>query len=113
MSLLYNNFPREKTNWDNLSWDEGEFGKTGGISKPTPKVDVCVAMCTENEKCVQWLHHDEACYLGMSFRRGYEKEGSELGPWTSGWNRTRVEEWLVRQEECDVIKWPEQRIKLW
>lgn len=113
MSLHYPSFPREKNNWDNLSWDKGEFGKTGGVKSQTDKVVVCVQRCEEDEECVQWAHHDETCYLGMSFRKGYEREGDNRGPWTSGWNRTRVEEWLERQEECDSVEWPQQKLRLW
>lgn len=97
-----------RENWDNLASDPGEFGKTGGVSVETPLFEECVRLCAADTNCFQYVHHGHTCYIGMSVRLGFKKEPDEEGIWRSGWNKTRLTEWISTQPVCDQITFPQQ-----
>jgi hypothetical protein len=103
--------PSHRENWDNLASDPGEFGKTGGLSLKTTLFEECARACEANIDCFQYAHHGQTCHIGMSVRLGYNKGGDRDGIWRSGWNKTRLADWIDRQPACDQVTFPKQDAK--
>lgn len=68
----------------------------------------CTQACEANERCFQYLHHGNTCYIGMSVRLGFERKEDEEGIWRSGWHKARLAKWASEQPECDEINFPTQ-----
>jgi hypothetical protein len=101
-------FQSHRENWDNLASDPGEFGKTGGISVKAATFTECAQACEADSSCFQYAHHGNICQIGMSTRLGHEREADVNGLWESGWNLTRLGEWMAVQLPCDQITFPVQ-----
>lgn len=106
--MLLGSIPAQEENWDNVSSDPGEFGKTGGVSSETATFEECGQACEANPDCFQYSHHGNSCKIGLSVRRGYKKEADDGGVWRSGWHKARLLEWVSKQPTCDVIVFPSQ-----
>jgi hypothetical protein len=94
--------------WDNLASDPGEFGSTGGVEWKAQSFEDCAKACEADMKCLQYVHHGDNCHIGMSVRLGHKKEADEEGIWQSGWNRTRLDDWMANRLPCDRISFPAQ-----
>jgi hypothetical protein len=97
-----------RQNWDNLASDPGEFGKTGGISLEIESFEECAKACASDMNCFQYSHHGHSCHIGMSARLGHTKEKDGEGIWQSGWNETRLADWISNHPVCDETTFPEQ-----
>jgi hypothetical protein len=90
----------DRKNWDNLASDPGEFGKTGGVAVEAGSFRECAQACEADPQCLQYVHHGQTCNIGMSVRRGHKKNKADMGgKWRSGWNITRLADWMSR-EDC-------------
>jgi hypothetical protein len=110
-NLTMNSIQSHRENWDNLASDPGEFGKTGGVSLETASFEECARACEADTQCFQYAHHGHTCHIGMSVRLGHKKEADEGGIWQSGWNQTRIADWISSQPPCDHITFPAQGTK--
>ncbi|KAG9231123.1 hypothetical protein BJ875DRAFT_517942 [Amylocarpus encephaloides] len=97
-----------RQDWDNQASDPGEFGQTGGVLKETASFEDCIQACEDDEKCFQYSHHGNKCHIGMSVRYGDKKKADDEGKWYSGWNMTRLADWISKQPHCDKIEFPVQ-----
>ncbi|KAN0089971.1 glycosyltransferase family 31 protein [Hyaloscypha variabilis] len=88
-----------RRDWDNLASDPGEFGKTGGVFVEAVSFEKCAQACEDDVKCLQYSHHGNRCHIGMSIRLGHKKVDEE-GIWQSGWNKTRLDNWISIQGHC-------------
>ena len=107
-TLLVNSIPLQQDDWDNLAWDGGEFGQTGGVSSEVGTFEDCKQACEANPNCFQYLHHGNVCQIGMSVRLGHKKEADSEGVWRSGWHKTRLADWISKQPACDEVEFPIQ-----
>lgn len=98
----------QRENWDNLASDQGEFGKTGGVSVDATTFEECTSACERDAKCFQYSHHGRTCSIGMSVRLGSWKEADGEGIWRSGWNKTRLLDWTSKQPVCEHISFAKQ-----
>jgi hypothetical protein len=98
-----------RENWDNQASDKGEFGKTGGVLKEAASFKECARSCEYDDHCFQYSHHGNKCHLGMSVRFGDAKLPDEEGKWSSGWNMTRLANWISQQVPCGNIEFPVQK----
>lgn len=95
----------DRENWDNLSSEKGEFGKTGGVVlENISSFQDCTDACEADANCFQSSHHDKSCFLGMSVRRGSARDSDNEGVWRSGWNRKRLDNWLSKQSKCNHVQ---------
>ncbi|KAL3417766.1 hypothetical protein PVAG01_10776 [Phlyctema vagabunda] len=106
--FLLDEIQSSRDDWDNLAADPGEFGKTGGILSEMASFEDCARTCEANLNCFQYSHNGNRCHVGMSVRLGYKKQANEDGMWRSGWNKTRLGEWILKQPLCEQIKFPGQ-----
>lgn len=104
--MLLESIPEHQENWDNLSSDPGEFGKTGGVSSETATFEQCAQACEEDTNCFQYSHHGGTCQIGMSVRLGSERKADDDGIWQSGWHKTRLNDWAAKQPVCDEVIYP-------
>jgi hypothetical protein len=88
-------------NWDNLASGPREFGKTGGVLLQASTFEECVQACEVDINCLQYVHHGDTCHIGSSLRLDHEMEADEQGIWQSGWNQTRLNDWMSSQIPCD------------
>lgn len=86
-----------RRNWNNLASDPGEFGKTGGVLLQAPTFEECVQAYEVDINCLQYVHHGGTCHIGLSLRLDHEMEADEQGIWQSGWNQTRLNNWMSSQ----------------
>ncbi|KAG9229918.1 hypothetical protein BJ875DRAFT_409922 [Amylocarpus encephaloides] len=107
--FLLSSMSSSREDWDNLASDEGEFRKTGGVLSKTSSFEECAQACEDDEKCFQYSHHGKECYIGMSVRFGDTKEADNEGKCRSGWNMSRLSNWLSRQPVCERIEFPVQK----
>lgn len=120
----------EREDWNNLVSDalylvegytdrkfsDGEIARAKHGDKPLSDAqahahesfEACGAACADEPKCLQYRWNDGLCQLGWSVRLGrpMKREAVHAKRWFSGWNLTRIDEFVQKQGECGEIKWP-------
>lgn len=97
---------------DNTSLDP-PFDTIKGLS-----VQNCQAACMRDRICLQWLHHDEACFLFSTASKGSYRvvaaapdNGRKIvkasGNYTSGWIENKIKKQLVKKLRCRQPNWLE------
>ncbi|KAL2062592.1 hypothetical protein VTL71DRAFT_5664 [Oculimacula yallundae] len=101
--FLLPQIPLNRSNWDNLASERGDFGRTGGVQSEATSLEECTKACEIDEKCFQYSFHGHNCSIGRSVRFGREREPDKEGSWQSGWNLTRLADWSKEQPPCSNI----------
>jgi hypothetical protein len=91
-----------------MAWDKGEFGRSGGIEHDLATFEECAEACAADEKCLQYVHNGEKCFLGLTVRLGQAKKSEDGKIWQSGWNESRIASWTAQQPPCEKVKFPVQ-----
>ncbi|KAF1982370.1 glycosyltransferase family 31 protein [Aulographum hederae CBS 113979] len=81
--------------WDNLADD---------VKGHADSWDICKSGCEDDPDCLTYSWDGDECAIGKTKIRIGAKRVDEAGKkkWRSGWNKTRIEEWVGRQEPCDL-----------
>ncbi|KAH6716806.1 hypothetical protein BKA61DRAFT_477275 [Leptodontidium sp. MPI-SDFR-AT-0119] len=104
--------PAMQEDWDNYSSvvDVGSGILYEGVKRSTTQnFEECAATCEANSECVQCAFDGEACYWGKAIRLGERTMPKDGKRWRSGWNQTRILDWISKQRRCDIVKFPDWR----
>ncbi|PVH77896.1 glycosyltransferase family 31 protein [Cadophora sp. DSE1049] len=105
--------PDMQEDWDNYSSvvDVGSGILYEGVKKTTTQsFEECATTCEANTECVQYTFDGEACYWGKAIRLGERRMPEDGKHWRSGWNQTRMADWISKQPKCnDVVEFPDWR----
>jgi len=97
--LIFDSIPDSRDDWDNLAKDE----KVDDIES----AEDCREACGKNTECFQSLYNGEECNLGTkSFKIGEKHKREDGKKWQSSWNRTRIEDWALKQKPCGSVEYP-------
>ena len=119
-----NGLPEKKDDWDNIS-DASEYSLPFPPIldlDPNTNFERCRSACQRAEECFQFFFRNTTelnskgelklkphCGLSAAFRLGHampiqdfdnEDEPGVFRSWTSGWNRTRIAQWVEQNWEC-------------
>ncbi|KAL2887013.1 putative glycosyltransferase family 31 protein [Ceratocystis lukuohia] len=114
--------------WDNMSddillfdknderthkWQDWEISRIPKDEEMTPalrdayhSVENCKAACDSFNDCFQWRFHNGLCSFSRSFRLGRPHHDDDRGRWVSGWNLSRIQDFIDHEGECTSIHWP-------
>ncbi|KAK0123950.1 hypothetical protein ONS95_008939 [Cadophora gregata] len=101
--FLLSQIPDSRSDWDNLASEAGEFGHTGGVFSDAASFEECSKTCEQNKDCLQYSYHETTCSIGKSVRLGHARDADEDGSWHSGWNKTRLADWVKAQPPCGHV----------
>jgi hypothetical protein len=117
-----------REDWNNLSGDQmylkqgytdrkfsdGELSraKKDGLSEAETHAhesfEACAGACAGESRCLQYRWQDGMCQLGWSIRLGrpMKRDNVEKNRWMSGWNLTRIDDFVQQQKPCGKVEWP-------
>lgn len=99
--------PSYRDNWDGtFAVEAGEFLQKPELALDSTSFEQCSSACQDDEKCFQYSHHNNTCYIGRTIRLGFAKEADQGGLWRSGWDIARISNWLQIQPECGEASFP-------
>ena len=99
--FLSDRIPVQLEEWDNRSDDLAIGNMT--------TVEECRAACKAREDCLQSRFNGSECNLGTKkIMIGEKKQNKDGKQWHSSWNKTRIAEWVSKQDPCHDIKFPFQ-----
>ncbi|KAH6695102.1 hypothetical protein F5X68DRAFT_266729 [Plectosphaerella plurivora] len=111
---LSNNQLYLKKGYTNRKFSDGEVNraKKEGLSEVEmhahESFEDCAGACAEESRCLQFRYNDGLCQLGWSISLGrpMKRELERKSRWMSGWNLTRIEDFVREQGPCGEVEWP-------
>ncbi|KAL1895159.1 hypothetical protein Cpir12675_003342 [Ceratocystis pirilliformis] len=103
----------DKNDERNHKWQDWEISRIPKDEEMTPTLrdayhsaENCKAACDSFGDCFQWRFHNGLCSFSRSFRLGRPHHDDDQGRWVSGWNLSRIQDFIDRESECTSIQWP-------
>lgn len=110
MKSQLQSMPAKQEDWDNYSSvvDVGSgILQEGAKKSSTQNFEECAITCEANAECIQYVFDGETCYWGKAIRLGERRMPEGPKSWRSGWNQTRMAEWISSQAKCGVVRFPD------
>jgi hypothetical protein len=97
--LISDYIPHVLDDWNNMSGDENVLEISSAQD--------CFKSCDEKATCLQSMYNVDECRLGIDRIKLGVKDDSKAGKkWRSRWNKTRIAEWIEKQQACGTVIYP-------